>query len=95
VLPECSLSDAFAVATRVRSSLTSHALETEDGPLPLTASFGVASTQQCPGARLSQLLKAADLAMYRAKHEGRDRVTLAADADWRQAAPSTPTAATA
>ncbi len=43
--------------------------------VPLTASFGVATHQ--PGESAEQLLKRADLALYRAKRAGRDCVSLA------------------
>ena len=46
-------------------------------PAP-TASFGVA-VYPTHGTKPADLLKAADLALYRAKKEGRDRVCVAAE----------------
>jgi two-component system cell cycle response regulator len=43
------------------------------GPLPITISVGIASFDS-PSDTLDELLKRADLALYRAKREGRNRV---------------------
>jgi diguanylate cyclase (GGDEF)-like protein len=71
------------VAERVRSLLIDSPVASDAGDLPVTASFGVASTDQCPDARLERVVRAADLAMYRAKCDGRNRVVVAEDTDWR------------
>jgi two-component system cell cycle response regulator len=43
------------------------------GSLPITISVGIASFES-PSDTLEDLLKRADLALYRAKREGRNRV---------------------
>ena len=50
---------------------------TVDGgaPLSVTASFGLAGTHEC-GHELQALLDRSDRALYRAKHDGRDRVVV-------------------
>jgi diguanylate cyclase (GGDEF)-like protein len=45
---------------------------------PITASFGVAAARGT--AELDELVSTADAALYRAKEDGRDRVTAASDA---------------
>jgi PleD family two-component response regulator len=49
---------------------------------PVTASFGVASFPEAAGA--SELLTAADRALYQAKAEGKDRVVRAVSASGRR-----------
>lgn len=90
VLPECDLEASHVVAERVRALLAGTPVVSENVELPVTASFGVASTIQCPTARLEQLVRAADLAMYRAKCAGRNRVVVAEQADWRAVTSPTP-----
>jgi diguanylate cyclase (GGDEF)-like protein len=51
-----------------------HALRTDAGPVPVTASFGVAALPE--NARsVTELVRQADAALYRSKQDGRDRVT--------------------
>ena len=87
VLPQCDVASARAVAERVRSLLSDSPVKSEAGDLSMTASFGVACTAQRPDARVEHLLRAADIAMYRAKCGGRDRVVVAEDVDWRVVSP--------
>ncbi|MES2116063.1 MAG: GGDEF domain-containing protein [Pseudomonadota bacterium] len=76
VLPETDRDDALRCAERLRHSLSLLAVPTPDGPLHFTVSVGVAIYG--PGhADWPALLHDADLALYRAKHEGRNRVALA------------------
>jgi len=74
VLPGTSLQAAIGVAQRLcnRLSKTKVFLDIEK-PLPhITGSFGVAALQ--PGQDSLALLEAADIALYRAKNTGRNRV---------------------
>lgn len=79
VLPESSMECACERAEQMRLAIRdtnlTHAGQTLPAP---TASFGVA-VYPAHGTQLTDLLKAADDALYRAKHEGRDRVCVAAD----------------
>jgi len=61
---------ATALAERIRCSFEQSQLRPPTRPL--TASFGVAQLQD--GENESDLIKRADHALYRAKHEGRNRV---------------------
>jgi len=68
---------AMRIAERIRKRVESHLFEAgHDGTLRLTISIGVAT---CPlhGEAREPLLDAADKAMYRAKSEGRNRVSSA------------------
>jgi diguanylate cyclase (GGDEF)-like protein len=72
VLPGTTSDEALIVAERLRSSIAAHTWPAR----PVTASFGVA-TMSGPGpqADKSDVLDAADHALYRSKQSGRDRVT--------------------
>jgi diguanylate cyclase (GGDEF)-like protein len=77
LLPDARCEGASAVAERIRADLAKHQPVLEDGThVPLTISIGVASWPRCASDE-DGLLRAADDALYRAKHEGRDRVVIA------------------
>ncbi|MBL8268283.1 GGDEF domain-containing protein [Steroidobacter sp.] len=73
VLPGCGLEDAKQRAERLRQALSSIDPMFEGERCPVSASFGVTSTE-ISGYELRQLLAHADAALYRAKAAGRDRV---------------------
>ena len=77
VLPGSSEERAMEVAERLRATIQSSCGDNilSTGKLQVTSSFGVASLKS--GAEdLSELIEAADFALYTSKQNGRDRVTL-------------------
>ncbi|MBJ7312037.1 GGDEF domain-containing protein [Rugamonas sp. CCM 8940] len=89
VLPETDRAEAQQCAERLRASLASLRLDTPQGPLRFTVSIGVAvHSPQHPD--WPALLKAADKAMYRAKHSGRNCVRLAGTAPEELSSPPAP-----
>lgn len=75
MLPECTLDQALSRAEQIRLAIAS-AASGEDAPgIPISASFGVAAITRS-GYELRQLLIDADDALYRAKREGRNRVSV-------------------
>jgi diguanylate cyclase (GGDEF)-like protein len=72
LLPETSLPEAQHVAERVRVAV--HRSQEGIGGHPLTASLGVACLRPGEQASIDQLLSRADLALYQAKQNGRNRV---------------------
>ena len=69
LLPECKLDMAIQIAERIRRQIEAH----DSGNLPrFTASLGVAQYTQ--GDTIKTLRKRADMAVYQAKAEGRNRV---------------------
>ncbi|PPK92406.1 diguanylate cyclase (GGDEF)-like protein [Kineococcus xinjiangensis] len=69
LLPGTDREDAVAVAERLRRGIAT----TEDGPVPVTASLGVACFP-ADGTDALSLLATADAALYAAKQRGRNRV---------------------
>jgi two-component system cell cycle response regulator len=79
VLPETSLAQAIIVAERVRASISATPLTLDDGRhVELTASFGVVSTDATNSDTLDSLVQLADIALYQAKADGRNRVCTSA-----------------
>jgi two-component system, cell cycle response regulator len=80
VLPETDLAGAAATAEKIRACCATAPFETSAGRLVVTASFGVAALDPGSGpigAAAEALLRRADAALYRSKHEGRNRITIA------------------
>jgi diguanylate cyclase (GGDEF)-like protein len=76
LLPDTDLASAWQVAEELRAGIESLAF-----PHPavaaghVTASLGIACMTPSPGQRLEVLVEAADLALYRAKTAGKNRVS--------------------
>ncbi len=79
VLPETDLNGAAKTAEKIRSCCATTPFATAAGGIVVTASFGVASLDAggSIAAAAEALLREADGALYRSKHEGRNRVTVA------------------
>ncbi|MFB4318476.1 GGDEF domain-containing protein [Actinomadura sp. 21ATH] len=77
LLPGADTVEACRVAERLRGRIRRLAVPAEDGTVAVTISVGVALFRM-HGEDLIELLAAADLALYRAKQSGRDRVCLPA-----------------
>jgi diguanylate cyclase (GGDEF)-like protein len=75
ILPGTDKASAIRVGERLREDVRGHAFERSTAG-EVTASFGVAS-YPADGCLPRDLIQAADLALYRAKHEGRDRLCVA------------------
>lgn len=73
VTPGCTVQEAAKVAERLRKRLESTPLTLRDIQIRITASFGVASSKDV-AEDVDAMIWAADAALYRAKHEGRNRV---------------------
>jgi diguanylate cyclase (GGDEF)-like protein len=74
ILPDCGLACAAAFAERLRLSVSSDCIDTPEGMIPVTISFGVAASSTDWLNDADSLVKAADEALYRAKEKGRNRV---------------------
>lgn len=74
VLSECGPAEGLRVAERVRLRVEGQVHDTPEGPLRVTLSQGMVTWDGTQEASPSQLIEAADRAMYRAKKGGRSRV---------------------
>ncbi len=75
LLPGLTLAGAQRVAEQLRAGIEALAIPNEVAPLKrITASFGVVALSPAPGQTPEGLVEAADLALYRAKAEGKNRV---------------------
>ena len=77
LLPHTSKENAVVVAERVRGQIKGLELEYDSVKVVLSASFGVADDKDAPSGKWEELVRAADIALYRAKRTGRDRIVLA------------------
>jgi diguanylate cyclase (GGDEF)-like protein len=75
LLPGASAAEACHVAERMRAGVSEVAVPVENSTVSVTISIGIAMLRT-DGHDLFELLAAADLALYRAKESGRDRVCL-------------------
>lgn len=75
VLPDCTVSDAYAVINRLRESLAKS--QASRSVAPFTVSFGVTAAR--PENTFSQTLEIADAALLKAKATGRDRIVISGE----------------
>ncbi len=75
LLPEADEVRAVKLAEELLEVVRQHEFETNHARLELTTSVGVVALDDLPSSG-SEPLAAADTAMYRAKHEGRDRLAV-------------------
>jgi len=74
ILPGCSLPQAVACLEQIRERFSQIRFDAGEGGFHSTLSCGVASFRDFPDS--GRLCQAADQALYRAKHEGRNRVAV-------------------
>jgi diguanylate cyclase (GGDEF)-like protein len=75
-MPDTGRAEALAIAERIRIALAAEPLNLAAVSIPVTASFGAASLE-ADVTTPHQLIDRADIAVYQAKREGRNRVVCA------------------
>jgi two-component system, cell cycle response regulator len=81
LLPGCDGSDTRLKAERLRDAISREPIETSAGNLTVAISVGGVATADWPKDSADQFLHMADLALYRAKREGRNRTAMAGGAE--------------
>ena len=76
LLPECGIENALKRAETLRLAIAANDVLHQGQPIGATASIGVASYPE-HGSSMQALVHAADLALYEAKHSGRNCVRVA------------------
>ncbi|NQU45385.1 diguanylate cyclase [bacterium] len=79
VLPNTDRWGAAHLAEKLRGGLESEKISHDFFSLSVTASFGVASSENAEVVAADHLLQISDRALYRAKESGRNRVCIAGD----------------
>lgn len=77
VLPGCDFDNLRKRAAKVLQSINRDPFETPQGPRKLTVSIGIACQDGRQVSNTEQLIHRTDLALYRAKKQGRNRVEAA------------------
>ena len=78
-LPDAPRAEAWCIAERIRDSIAERPFvvdAAEGGQLSVTASVGVAVTTPMQNIGFEELVSQADAALYRAKRDGRNRVSI-------------------
>jgi len=75
ILPETDIKNGMVVAEKLRRLISETPLSVVSGNVRVRASFGIAGFP-LNGETLNELLTACDVALYRAKHLGRNRVVM-------------------
>lgn len=78
LLPRCDLAEAAGIAERLRCAVADGPVATPAGPIALTVSLGVATSDDAGRVTSEALLQRADAALYEAKRLGRNQVAVAA-----------------
>ena len=76
LLSDCTLESAYIVAEHVREAICGAMFDTDEGPLPVTVSIGIAAIS-ADDPDLSQLIYDAGQAAHEAKESGRNRAAAA------------------
>ena len=83
LLPAYDLKAAAAWGETIRKEFAASRIKTPDGHVSLTCSVGV--SELLSGESIDDLLARADLALYKAKDAGRDRVAIPPSREWVEA----------
>ena len=76
ILPCTAASHATVLAERIRMEIEAHGFVAENGILNTTASIGVACIDLTRDESPIEMIRRADSALYRAKHEGKNQVQI-------------------
>jgi diguanylate cyclase (GGDEF)-like protein len=89
LLPGCNGVAVREKAEHLRDVIARQPVSTEAGELTITLSIGGVATADWPADSATRILQMADLALYRAKEEGRNRTVVAGAVEYEEAHHST------
>jgi diguanylate cyclase (GGDEF)-like protein len=78
VFPDTSTAEACVVAARLRERISARRFDVLSKQVSITASFGICALDPLPRGLhglAERMVREADAALYKSKHDGRDRVT--------------------
>jgi diguanylate cyclase (GGDEF)-like protein len=73
ILPGCDLPNGVRRAEQIRNQIANEPVHTPAGPVSATVSMGVTVTTFGPDLTSAEILQQADVSLYRAKNNGRNR----------------------
>jgi two-component system cell cycle response regulator len=76
VLPNCNEKTTLLIAERIRKKIAGSGFKTSKGNLDVSVSLGCAVTDHRAGSSPEDILQRSDIALYKAKNDGRNRVCL-------------------
>jgi len=74
VMPDCDLTSTLIRADQLRSFISKSPITTTAKPVTITLSFGITVVDGTTGVPVQDILHYADLGLYKAKQEGRNRI---------------------
>ncbi|MGH9444009.1 MAG: GGDEF domain-containing response regulator [Thermoanaerobaculia bacterium] len=77
VLPRCEAAGAAQLSERILPAIGQEPFLTRKGPIAVTVSAGISTSEASGLATPEEMIHAADLALYRAKRAGRNRAEVA------------------
>lgn len=86
IFPGCDEPRILALSERLREAIAGTPMDTSEGRISITMSIGAASYADPADGNVEALIRAADIALYRAKEKGRNRVEFATAEDCANAA---------
>lgn len=75
ILPETNDENAFLVAEDIRNQIAATWIDFQNSKINVTVSIGLKTTYLSENIRIDQLIHDADLALYHAKHNGRNQTS--------------------
>jgi two-component system, cell cycle response regulator len=81
LLPGCGSAETAEKSEKLRRAICERPIDTQAGPLNISISMGAVATGDWPDNTANQILHMVDLALYRAKTQGRNQTAMARRTD--------------
>lgn len=77
VIPGCNAVESSKLAARIKEKIAQTPIEYNEYQIEITVSMGIAEYQKETDSLITDMISRADVAMYQAKEEGRNRIVIA------------------